>query len=269
MNNARVEIIAVGREILKGHTLDTNSHWLATRVTALGGQIKRIVTIDDVLEEIVAEVKRAIRYPIGLLLTTGGLGPTPDDITLAGIAQALELPLVLDNEACMFVAQRYQELAKRGLVQSAELTPPRRKMAEIPQGACWFPNQVGTAPAVLVEKDGSTLISLPGVPAEMKAIFTDSLAPKLPGFLGRRVFLTREVHSSLGDESVITQATEQVMDTVPGVYLKSLPTGFGLDVDILLRLSASGTTEKEVNDRLERAEQELRRQLAQIRDKSR
>lgn len=269
MDNARVEIIAVGREILTGHTLDTNSHWLATRVTALGGQVKRMVAVDDIPEEIVEEVQAALRHQTRLLLTTGGLGPTPDDVTLAGIARALGLPLMLNADACTFVAQCYRELAERGLVESAELTPPRRKMAEMPRGARWFPNQLGTAPAVLIEKDGTTVISLPGVPAEMKAIFADSLVPELPGLLGRRVFLTREVHSGLGDESVITQATEKVMRTIPDVYLKSLPIGFGPDVDILVRLSATGTAEKEVSACLERAEQELRRQLAQVRDSSR
>jgi len=260
-----VEIIAVGREILTGHTLDTNSHWLATRVTAFGGQVRRMVAINDVLEEIVEEVKVALRHQTGVLFTTGGLGPTLDDMTLVGVAKALELPLGFDDGALAFVALRYRELAEKGLVEFAELISPRRKMAEIPQGARWFPNRVGTAPGVLAKKEGTTVISLPGVPAEMKAIFDDSLVPELAGLLGKRVVLSREVRSGLGDESVITQAVEKVMRIIPGVYLKSLPTGFGKDVDIVVRLSAAGEAEREVSTRLKQAEQELRRHLARTR----
>src|SRR5918996_4502240 len=90
----RVELIAVGREILRGRVLDSNSNWLAKELTGMGGEVSRICVVDDVPQEIGRELHAALQHGAGVICTTGGLGPTFDDCTLAAIAQAVDLPLV-------------------------------------------------------------------------------------------------------------------------------------------------------------------------------
>jgi nicotinamide-nucleotide amidase len=96
----RVELIAVGREILRGRVLDTNSHWLTQELTALGGEVSRICVVDDVPMEIIREIHAAVHHGASIICTTGGLGPTFDDRTIEAIAQAVDRPLVTHDAAC-------------------------------------------------------------------------------------------------------------------------------------------------------------------------
>ncbi|MGH8057887.1 MAG: molybdopterin-binding protein, partial [Candidatus Entotheonellia bacterium] len=112
----RAEIIAVGREILRGRVLDTNSNWLAKELAALGGDLSRICTIDDLPAEIVRELQTAVHLGAGVILTTGGLGPTFDDRTLEGIARAIDRPLVRHEAAYQFVAETYRRLHAQGII---------------------------------------------------------------------------------------------------------------------------------------------------------
>ena len=141
-------IIAIGREILRGRIQDANAWTLARRLTGLGVRVLRIVACDDDFVAIVREVHRAQEDGARLILTTGGLGPTDDDLTLAALAEATGRPLGLDEEARQLVASRYAALHQAGAVDDPGLTPTREKMARIPQGARALPNPVGAAPAV-------------------------------------------------------------------------------------------------------------------------
>ena len=160
-------IITVGNEILIGRIVNTNASWLAKQLTLLGYSVERIVTVPDQLEDIAEEVARAASRA-SIVLTTGGLGPTYDDMTLAGVAKAFGLRLDLNQEALSMIEKFYAEM---GL----PLTEDRIKMAYLPQGAKPLPNPVGAAPGSLLEIDGTIIASLPGVPREMEAIFTGSL----------------------------------------------------------------------------------------------
>jgi molybdenum cofactor synthesis domain-containing protein len=258
-----VEIVAVGRELLTGHTVDSNSAWIAARLTALGARVTRIVAVDDDPAEVAREVAAARRRGAALVITTGGLGPTADDRTLAGLAAALDRPLVEHPGALAFVSRRYAELAAAGAVADGALTAPRRKMAVLPGGAAPIDNPLGTAPGVLVEGADFAALAVPGVPAEMRAVL-DAALPRLEGRLGRpRHIAEREVRTGSGDESVIAGAVARVMDAVPGVYLKSLATAFGLDCDLRVRIMASaphpGEAEARVAEAAERLAVELSR----------
>src|ERR671914_86306 len=101
----RVELIAVGREILRGRVLDTNTNWLAQELTGIGGEVSRICVVDDVPQEIVRELHAAMQHGTSVICTTGGLGPTFDDRTLESIAQAVDLPLVRHEGAYTFIAE--------------------------------------------------------------------------------------------------------------------------------------------------------------------
>src|SRR5208337_4455464 len=162
----RVEIIAVGKEILRGQTLDTNSSWLAKRITALGGAIGRIVIPDDDVEAVAQEIKTSLQNGAQIIITTGGLGPTFDDRTLAGLAEATGRPLALHPAALEIVTRRYQEFYEKGFVDDAAITPAREKMAYLPKEAEALDNPVGTAPAVLLRTSQTVFFALPGVPKE-------------------------------------------------------------------------------------------------------
>jgi nicotinamide-nucleotide amidase len=249
----RVEIIAIGKEILRGQTLDTNSHWLAKRITALGGMIGRIVVPDDDVGAIVQEIKASFGNGAEVIITTGGLGPTFDDKTLAAIAEATGNPLALDSEALAFVTRRYQEFYEGGFVESPDITPPREKMAHVPQGAELMDNPVGTAPAVFLKVSEGVIFVLPGVPKEMHAIFEGEVLPRLREILGSEVYLEEGVKTGVGDESVLGGLIDRVMKRVPGVYLKSKPTGFGKGVDLEVVITAAGHEEREVRTRVQEA----------------
>jgi nicotinamide-nucleotide amidase len=249
----RAEIIAIGKEILRGQTLDTNSRWLAQRITALGGMVGRIVVPDDDVEAIVQEIKNAFDNGAEVIITTGGLGPTFDDKTLVGIAEATGNPLYLNSEAREFVAGRYQAFYMEGSVESPDLTPPREKMAYVPKGSEILDNPVGAAPAVLLKTPQAVVFALPGVPKEMQAIFEGEVLPRLKGILGPAVYLEEGVRTGVGDESVLGGLIDRVMKRVSGVYLKSKPTRFDKDVELEVVITAAGHEEKEVRTRIQEA----------------
>jgi len=259
------EIVAVGRELLTGRTVDTNSAWIAARLDDLGASVTRVVAVDDDPQAIAREIASARERGAALVITTGGLGPTLDDRTLAGVAAAFGRRLVEHGAARDFVARRYAELADAGAVAAPGLTPPRRKMACLPEGAEPVVNAVGTAPGVFLSDDTPALLALPGVPAEMRAVF-DAALPRLRACLGAPAHVAeREVASGSGDESVITVAVERVMRAVPGVYLKSLATVFAPDCDLRVRLTARAATRAEAEARVARAAERLAAELARLR----
>jgi nicotinamide-nucleotide amidase len=253
----RVEIIAIGREILSGQTLDTNSSWLAKRITAMGGIVGRIVIPDDDVEAIAQEIKISFGNGAKVIITTGGLGPTFDDKTLAGIAEATGSPLSLNAEALAFVSRRYQEFYEQGFVEDPEITPPREKMAHVPLGAELLDNPVGTAPAVLLKTPRGVIFALPGVPKEMYAIFEGEALPRFKEILGPQAYWEEAVNTGLEDESVIAGIVDQVMKQVPGTYLKSKATQFGAGVELEVIITAAGPKQGEVKERVAKAKQLL------------
>jgi nicotinamide-nucleotide amidase len=253
----RVEIIAIGKEILRGQTLDTNSSWLAKRITAMGGMVGRITIPDDDVAAIANEIGTSFHNGAQIIITTGGLGPTFDDKSLAGIAEATGSPLALHSGALEIVTRRYNELWKKGFVESPDITPPREKMAFLPHGAEPLDNPVGTAPAVSLKISRGVIFALPGVPKEMQAIFEQVVAPRLQSILGAEFYLEETMNTGVGDESVLGELTEQVMRQVPGTYLKSKATGFGQDVGLEVVITAAGSNKEEIEGKVEEARRRL------------
>jgi len=261
----RVEIIVVGREILFGRTLDTNSNWIARRVTSLGGRTARIAVVDDDVPSIVREIEAARSNRARVVITTGGLGPTADDKTLGAVAETTRHPLTLDPRALDFVRSRYRYFKSRGYVDSDRMTPSRKKMAMIPEGCQILRNSVGGAPGVYLKMGDLSIFSIPGVPREMRAIFEEEMVEILRGIFGKKVFLERTITTPLKDESQLGDILNRVMKEVPRIYLKSRPTHFGKDVQINVTLSASGDDQKEVEEQIRKAIGRIRKR---IRDES-
>ncbi|MCS6815807.1 MAG: molybdopterin-binding protein [Blastocatellia bacterium] len=252
-----VEIIAIGNELLLGDTLDTNTQWLCRTFTGLGGRVERAVLVRDDCSAIVREIRGALGRGVQLLVTSGGLGPTDDDLTLQAVAEALERPLTLNERALALVRETYERLVAAGYVADAQLTESRMKMARLPQGAEPLANPVGAAPGVLLRVSGTTLVSLPGVPAELKAIVTGPLRPILQEIFGAGVFREREVIALCRDETVLAPILREVAERHPEIYIKSRAREFGPDIRFRITLSLSGRDPMSVEARLEEATRDL------------
>lgn len=257
-----VEIIAIGSELLRGIVLDTNTNWLCKQITGLGGQVKRVTIVPDELKMIAEALKSALRAKRDVIITSGGLGPTQDDMTLQAVAYALKLKIVLNEDAHKMIAQRYADLAKAGRVTDAALTASRQKMALLPQGAIPLANRVGTAPGAYLEHKSSKIICLPGVPAELKDIFQNSLPPFLKNIFSEGFYLEKDLIVQLNDESILAPILKELNARWPKVYIKSRPKGFAEGLKIIITFSLAGSKD-EVQKVLNGATEDLKKRLKQ------
>ena len=259
--SARAEIIAIGNELLLGDVQDTNTNWLCQRITGLGGRVTRAALVRDEHEAIIAEVRSALDRAPELIITTGGLGPTSDDITMQGVAEATGHPLELHAQALTMVGARYRDLVEKGYLKDATLTEARKKMAYLPRGAVAIRNPVGTAPAAVLELGGSILVSLPGVPEELKGIFEETLPPVLQRIFGESYYEEKRIIALCGDESSLAPVLAKVVAAHPEVYIKSRARRYGAEVRILITLSLAGEERGAVERSLAAALESLSRSL--------
>ena len=256
------EIVTIGNEVLIGDVLDTNTNWISKRITGMGGLVKRAVLVRDNLNAISKEIESAIEQKIDLIITIGGMGPTVDDMTLAAVAQATNRSLELNAEAMSFVKKRYEYFASQGYVDTSEMTSARKKMGILPRDATPIENPVGAAPAVILKVQNSTIISLPGVPAELKKIFEEPLQPILKTIFGNSVFLERIVIVNCNDESILAPIVKKVFEiNQDKTYIKSRPKNFGSDVKLKVTISGIGNSQEQVEHNLNATLQELKEEL--------
>jgi len=217
-----IEIICIGNELLIGKTLNTNAHLLSKQATTLGGNVKRITVAQDTVDEIAKVICESIKRKPQFIIVTGGLGPTFDDITLEGLAKALDCKLEINRKALAMVKEKCQEYArKRHLPTMIDLTPSRVKMALLPEKAEPISNPIGSAPGVRVDVEGTVLFALPGVPSEMEAIFTETIAPLLKQATGGVVFWEKSMFVDNMIESNLAPLIDKVMSENKGIYIKS------------------------------------------------
>jgi len=252
LRQTRFNLITVGYEILDGKILDTNSKWLAERITSMGGRVYRMMTVGDDVDEIAWAVRESIRDGVDWIITSGGLGPTYDDLTLKGVAKALKRKLVLSRRALEMLKRRYKELYERGVIPSPELTPQRIKMAMLPRGGRPLRNEVGSAPGVLLRSGRTRIACLPGVPSELKSIFENEVKPLIEKSL-RRVYRVERWFEVRGiAESTLAPRLEILRSRNPNVYIKSHPRmEEGRSVIRLQLISAANrlkTAERRVED---------------------
>ena len=216
-------IVAIGDELVGGFTLDTNSHWMAERLRLLGYPVKRVSQIRDKPAEIVEQVRRELADgDLTDVFLTGGLGPTPDDRTFASLAEALGRELVIWEETRARIARRVQRMHEAGLLESPDLTEGNLRMARIPDGpAHVFKNRRGMAPGLVYEVRGKRIFVLPGVPLEMKGIFTEELEPE---FLASGSAATvREVRFTFAVEARFYPLMRELEEKYPDVSVGSYP----------------------------------------------
>jgi nicotinamide-nucleotide amidase len=250
---ADLEIVCVGNELLIGKVLNTNAYWLSKQATALGIEVKRTTIVRDVLKEIADVICEVLQRKPQFIITTGGLGPTFDDMTLQGIAKALNRQLAVDEEALRMVKDKYVKYAKTRNIGDAGMTASRVKMATIPKGTDPIRNPVGTAPAVKVDVAGTVLFALPGVPIEMEAIFQASILPLLRKASGDVRFYEKSIYADKIMESVLAPLIDTVMHDNPPIYIKSHPKGQEGKPHIELHFSTSGKPSEKADEQLQKA----------------
>uniref|UniRef100_A0A832I1C7 CinA-like protein n=1 Tax=Eiseniibacteriota bacterium TaxID=2212470 RepID=A0A832I1C7_UNCEI len=246
-----VEIVTIGHEVLAGRTVDTNFAWLARALEAASVQVAWHTTVGDVAEQIGAALRAALGRADAVIMT-GGLGPTPDDLTRKAVATVLGRPLQLDDDTLARIRERSSRAGRR-LPSSVET------MALIPRGATAWPNRMGAAPGILIEHEGKPVILLPGVPQEMEAIATDHAVPYLRARTGRHVE-TFTLRTAGTYESVLHEKIGALPNAWPGASLAYLPSYFGVD----LRVTVSGADREQVLAVTARAYEELKRRVAPV-----
>ena len=239
-----VEVFSIGKELLIGQIQDANSFWLAQQITRLGAEMQRISILDDDQPAIVGAFRDAVSCGAKTIVTTGGLGPTPDDLTVPAMAELLGVGTHVDGAAIA------DQLRRRG-VSADELTYNMQRMATIPDGATAYPSPAGWAPLIRAELDGCVIFSMPGPPHEMQAVFARYLEDYFAAGAGAHSALSQRVYVDM-NESEVAPLLQQVMSTVPGTYGKgyiALRNQRYLPIDVVAR----GGDESEASAALERA----------------
>jgi len=216
-------IVAIGDELVGGFTLDTNSHWMAERLRILGYPVKRVTQIRDRPQEIVEQLRRELDdAEITDVFVSGGLGPTPDDRTFAALATALGKELMIWEETRARIERRVQRMHSMGLLESPDVTEGNLRMARIPAGPSHvFKNRRGMAPGGLYEANGKRIFVLPGVPLELKGIFTEELEPQF--LTAGSAATVRELRFTFAVEARFYPLMRELEEQFPDVSVGSYP----------------------------------------------
>lgn len=231
-------LITIGDELLIGQVLDTNTNWIASYLYENGIELASTMMVSDSKTAIGAALTHAEKHH-QVVLITGGLGPTYDDITLESIAEHLGVPLTFNEETYARIEHIFNEIIKR------PLSDLHKRQAYQPEGAQTLHNGQGTAPGIWIEKQGVIYIAMPGVPREMKYLMTEEVLPRLLPMVSTLTRRELTIHTAGWGETEIATAIQSVETTLPVdmslAYLPSLGSvrmrinAKGVDGDVLQR----------------------------------
>lgn len=219
-------LLAIGNELLNGAVRDTNLFSLSQHLTRMGFSVEYTAMVRDIPRKIADLVLFLLAQHPDVLLCSGGLGPTEDDLTLSALAEALHTHLALNGAAANLVECHYDRLLAQHYLTQRGPAFAREKMATLPLGAQPLPNPVGTAPGVKMEHQGTVIYVLPGVPAELEAIFAASVAPELLRRFTPGIWAEYSMLVYCDDEADLAIPLRDVARRHPEVYLKSLAKPF-------------------------------------------
>jgi nicotinamide-nucleotide amidase len=246
------EVLCVGSELLLGNITNGNARWIAEQLAALGVPHQRQMVVGDNRERLMAEVRQAAGR-CRVLITTGGLGPTPDDLTTEAIAAAFETPLVEHPEIWAEIQAR---LSARGRICS----PSNRRQAFLPEGAAVLPNPTGTAPGMIWSPvPGFTVLTFPGVPSEMKAMWQHTAAPWLrQSGLAAGVIASRMLRFWGVSESALAEEMADLLEQANPTVAPYAGAG-----EVKLRITARAEHQADAEALLLPVEREIRRRTGQ------
>lgn len=245
----RAETISIGTELLLGQITDTNAVWIAERLSEVGVDLYFRTTVGDNVGRIVDAIKHALTRA-DVILTTGGLGPTVDDVTREAVARATDRDLVLDDQLLEQIRQRFSKWR-------TPMSENNVRQAYVPRGAMPVENPVGTAPCFIVEHKGHYVISLPGVPREMKYLMETDILPWLREKTGdERIILSKTLRTcAVGESLVDAKIADLETATNPTVGLLAHPG----QTDV--RITAKGKTRAEAESLIRDMESRVRERL--------
>jgi nicotinamide-nucleotide amidase len=233
----KAEIITIGDELLIGQTIDTNSAWIGSELSLAGFDIHRKTTIHDKRADILSLLSQATGKS-DVVLITGGLGPTSDDITKPALCEFFSTRLVMNNEVLAMV----ENMMRR---RNFPMNENNRRQAEVPESCKVLTNAAGTAPGMWFEKDGTVFISMPGVPTEMKYIMNEHVLPELKKRFTSQVIQHRNIMTYGTPEAKLAEILTGFEAELPeNIKLAYLPSS-GI---IKLRLTGTGNNRETVSE---------------------
>ena len=236
------EIITIGDEILIGQIVDTNSAYIGKALNNIGIDVYQITSVQDNRLHILQALEEASKR-VSIVLITGGLGPTKDDITKHTLCEYFDDVLVSDPNVLNHVEHIFATYIK------TPISDINRQQAMVPSRATVLHNQYGTAPAMWLENEETVFISMPGVPFEMKHLVQDQVLPKLQERFDRPYIIHRTVVTYGVGESAIAEMIEDWENTLPDFIKLAYLPNLG---KVRLRLSARGTNKEVLKNRLEK-----------------
>lgn len=241
----KAEIITVGTELLLGEITDTNSAYLASELPQLGLDLHFISTVGDNQKRIIDILKLAWQRS-DVIIVTGGLGPTQDDVTREAIAQFLGEEISIDGE----LVKRFEEMFRR---YGMEMPPSNIKQAAVIPSAKVIPNPRGTAPGWWIEKDNRVIVTMPGPPGEMQLMWSKEVLPRLRQIAGGHVIVSRTIKTfGLTEAEVDERVSSFLRCTNPTLATYAKRDG------IYLRITAKAASEDEARSLIERREADIR-----------
>jgi nicotinamide-nucleotide amidase len=246
-----IELVTIGTELLLGLTLDTNGAEIARMLAADGVRVTRRVSVADRADEIRDAVSDALKRT-GAVLTTGGLGPTRDDVTKKVVADLFGAPLEFDDAIWAGLVKRFAQLHRKPAATN-------RSQAEVPRGATVLRNRWGTAPGLWLEGPPGLVVMLPGVPLEMRRLLEHEVRPRLAGRAGGSVIRSLVVRTTGIPESALAERLGEIESEIAPLTLAYLPGLDGVD----LRLSAWNLHPEDADQRLQSAADLLRRRAGE------
>ena len=221
-----LELVTIGTELLLGFTIDTNSAFLGQALAAAGARITRRTSVPDDARAVGQAVNEALARS-RFVITTGGLGPTRDDLTKHAVAGLFGLPLDFHQDIWDDLTARWSRMGRK-------IGDRNRGQAEVPRGALVLPNRWGTAPGLWISGEPGEVILLPGVPTEMRGLVTHEVVPRLAARGGTRVIRSRTIRTTGIPESSLADQVSDIEDALAPLTLAYLPGLEGVD----LRLTA-------------------------------
>ncbi|MER0438692.1 competence/damage-inducible protein A [Emticicia sp. W12TSBA100-4] len=229
------EVITIGDEILYGQITDTNTQWMSTELDKIGVKTVRKSSVGD-QEDKILQILAEAESRADIVLLTGGLGPTKDDITKKMLCKYFDDELVINEDALAFITDFF---VKRG----RPMTELNRQQAAVPSRCTYLANKTGTAPGMWFERNGTVFVSMPGVPHEMKYLMSNEVIPRLKAFFETPIIYHKMIRTIGVGESFLAEKIENWEDNLPNhIKLAYLPS-FG---QVRLRLTAVGNDEAQL-----------------------